>query len=197
MPVKFLTICLFALCSHFVLFAQKAKKKNELQCQSYGKVRDYSNAIDCGYLIETEEGKLLLPLEIHALDPGYRIGPDQLLKFDFKPMNNTSSLCMVETQSVEITCLQLLPSYSKGCLDVAFPEGGWMMELIEQKKPHTIRKYLRDSDIVYVLESPTEKLMCDCMGNTICSWGKTQKNKCSEFPARSGKLIYQWEKIPD
>ncbi len=179
------------------MFAQAVKKKADKTCLSYGKVKDYSNAIDCGYIIETEEGKLLLPLEIHADDPSYRIGADQNVKFDFKPLKNTSSLCMVEATSAEFTCLKLIPSYPVACLDVDLPVADWMKMLIEQKSPHTIRKYMRDTDIVYVFESPEEKILYDCKGNNLCNWNKKQKNNCKEFPQRTGKLIYQWEKIPD
>lgn len=178
-------------------YAQKSKKKESPKCLSYGKVKDYSNAIDCGYIIETEEGKLLLPLEIHSLDPSYRIGPDQIVKFDCKVLDNTSSLCMVEARSAEFTCLKLLPSYPASCLDVDLPEGEWIKSLIESTKPHSIRKFMRDTDIVYVFESPEEKAMYDCAGNLICNWNKKEKNKCKDFPNRAGRLIYQWEKIPD
>ena len=177
--------------------AQKSKKKEEPKCLHYGKVKDYSNAVDCGYLIESEEGKLLLPLSINAIDPSYRIGPDQIIKFDYKLLENTSSLCMVEALSAEITCLKLLPAYPNSCLDVDLPEGDWLKTLIEANKPHIVRKFMRDSDIVYLLDSPQEKAMYDCMGRLVCSWNKLEKNKCRQFPERSGKIIYQWEKIPD
>lgn len=194
--LKHALFILFCFCT-FCNYAQSKSRKAVNKCQSFGKVRDYSNAVDCGYLIENEEGTLLLPLEIHALDPSFRFGPDQILKFDFKILENTSTMCMVEAKSAEFTCLKLLPSYPIDCLDVDLPEGEWMSKALEERKPHTIRKFMRDADIVYVFDSPEEKIMFDCTGRQQGAWIKKQQNKCKDFPMRNGRLIYQWEKNLD
>ena len=105
-PILFALSCCFLI----VTQQQQCKSKNQddmanKQCTHQGTVVDKTGLDGCGLLIETSDGKLLLPAE-------YAGGVDQSLikagakiRFDYTEVGGMS-ICMAEDAIVRIDCLE-------------------------------------------------------------------------------------------
>jgi hypothetical protein len=164
------------------------------RCNTIGKVRDYTNVDDCGYLIELESGAIIFPQSMKADDPNYRLGPDHVIRLDYNIIPNSSSLCNVKGKPADITCLQELKPYAADCVDMDTPNVEWMSQLIDILRPNKMYKYLRDNEIWYVFDCEKEMVLYDCKGYCICQHFKSDmKNQCKEIPKHFGKIIYMAE----
>lgn len=167
------------------------------KCNTHGSVRDYSNVEDCGFIIELESGMFIFPQSFKSGDKGFHFESGQSVRLDYTLLQNAISLCPVKGKVAEITCITKLPDRDINCLDCDSPSSDWMLQLISILKPNSIYKYLTDNEILYLFDCPSEKVLYNCLGNCLCQEFKNDNSKCSNFPTRTGKLIYQSEQNQD
>ncbi len=189
LSISLLLLTFFAMSCKTAKDANSEKKRNN--CLTYGTVKDYTNVEDCGYLIETEDGKILFPQGIKATTAGYRLDPNQNICFDYTLINNVTNLCVVEGKTAEFTCLTLLAPRPSDCLDADAPTAEWMIQLINILRPNAIYKHLKEKEIHYLFDCVAEKALYDCKGVLKCQHFKTEEKICKEMPTAAGKLIYK------
>jgi len=148
-------------------------------CNAIAKVRNFTHEAGCQYLLELEDGTLLLPgilpntkapfYEGAGLKIGYKI-----LDKDEKVKDN--SMCKSHNYVVEVTCLEQyiipeegMPASHKECVSIKNPyKFNWMREAINQHKPTRVNEF--EYSIGYIYEMKTEKgsKLFDCLGNFMC-----------------------------
>lgn len=197
---KFLYCCTIFL----LLNACGSKKKLTEQapiipatCKSFGKVRDYTAVENCGFLIETEDGKILYPNTLNFKEKSFRLEHEQIIRFDYTILPNTSNLCNIEGKDVDFTCIELLQPRDRDCIDTDSPSETWMVNMINILRPTAIYKYLEANEIYYLYICDMEKVLYDCKGNQRCQYFLADPKPCPLIPARSARAIYKAERPMD
>lgn len=167
-----------------------ASKKED--CTHFAKVFDYSNVDGCGFVIENEKGERFIPLSVTESTNTFRFDANQRLSINYQIASGIN-LCELNLKSIDINCVQVLPSLPANCNDVDTPSPKWMQQMIKTLLPKTIEKVSTKTDVLYIYYCNANKVLFDCKGNRICEVKDTNNNTCNQFPTLSGKIIYKAE----
>ncbi|MCC6725310.1 MAG: hypothetical protein IT258_12455, partial [Saprospiraceae bacterium] len=120
-----------------VVVACKTKQPatNVGSCQTVGTVKDFDGLDGCGYLIEIKGGKLLNPV---VIPEGFRFKKDQTVRFDYQVLHDMASVCMAESEMVEITCIMDAKASTEPleCSKITNPFAvEWMDQALDRHNP--------------------------------------------------------------
>jgi len=163
-----LLILLFALSS---CNTKKAQQSAADDCKHTGMVKDYSTLDGCGFIILSDSGEKLYVAK--GLE-GQKLQDQQLIKFNYKPMEDMMTICMVESKVVEITCFEVFGKAKedplpKKCAPVSSPMNSkWMNTLESKLHPVQIDRYDYEDGYGYHFICKRDEFFFDCDGNKIC-----------------------------
>lgn len=170
-------------------------------CQNEGIVRDFDGLDGCGYLIELKGGKLLNPV---VVPEGFRFEKDQTLRFDYHVLHDMASICMAETELVEITCIMDAKASKEPveCSKISNPFAvDWMNKAIDRHNPVRIIKYQMGGKWAFAFKAePSSTFLYDCDGNLICESKGDQNDDCHRQHlnfVNKGAVIWQGEGVWD
>ena len=132
-------------------------------CQTIGTVKDMTGLDGCKFLISTQDGKLLLPVEVS--DSRFEFVNGAKIAFDFVENKEVSfGICQAEDMMVNITCIKSLDGAAKDeCIDTSNPvKVDWMEALIEKLKPMRITKYPYNDQLLYFFQAKPNSFAYDC-----------------------------------
>lgn len=187
----------FVLLLAFLGCDASKKVPTKSDCKTIGMVKDYTGLDGCRLMIETEDGRKLLPAKINQ--EGFVLKDGQKIAFDFVEAKDYGmTVCMAEDMIIEITCIQKLAVSKEDvkdkCVDTFKPEEvEWLKKLIEETKPIRILKYPRsEEEIFYMLYAKPNSIVYDCKGNKVCEVPNGEKNDCYNTMQALGRgqMIY-------
>ncbi|GJM32972.1 MAG: hypothetical protein DHS20C18_19730 [Saprospiraceae bacterium] len=173
---------------------------NEASCQHKGTVKDMSDLDGCQFLIITEKGEKLLPLN---MPDDFPLKDGQQIKFSFRDADAMASICMAEDKIVEITCIKLLQdtySQNEECLNIEHPaEVGWMKKAIEDLNPDQVVKYPFQTTTWAYLFKGKNTYLYGCTGKLICNTSGPSTESCLKKIGTNkvGTVIWQGEGVND
>ena len=196
-----------------ILFSCKTKKvvdsSNNNACNTFATVKDYTGLDGCRFLLVLENGEKWLPVKVN--DKDFVFKDNQKIKFGYTVLEDVMSVCMAESKSVELTCIELIsegssklkPAPSKGmpekkpCVETTKPnEVEWMTDLIKKLKPYRIVRYNYLDGYAYLFQSAPIAGLYDCQGTFLCELTGKMINDCSKKVnhLKGEKLIWKREK---
>lgn len=167
-------------------------------CVTTATVKDFTGLDGCTFLIILDNGDKLLPAKVNDENFVFRDG--QRIKFGYKKMENTMSICMAEKMSIEITCIEDLGGGGRpevpNCFDTDDPNKvTWMKGVIKSNAISSVRKYrFRTDGWAYLFLTKSKQLMFDCQGNKLCTFSGLGPKDCVQQHIDSGdkgKVIWQ------
>jgi hypothetical protein len=170
-------------------------------CLTTGTVKDFDGLDGCGYLIEIKGGKLLNPV---VIPEGFRFKKDQTVHFDYQVLHDMASICMAESEMVEITCIKDAKASKEPmeCGKITNPFAvQWMDKAIDRHNPVRIIKYQKGSSWVFAFNAePHSTFLYDCEGNLICESTGNENDDCHRQHLNflnKGVTIWQGEGVWD
>ncbi len=173
---------------------KNAQKTPDLDCKYTGMVKDYSHLDGCGLIIVAESGEKLY---IGKGPDGMKLKDKDLIKFNYKPMDDIATICMVESKVVEITCFQPIGKAKedplpKRCAPVSSPMNSeWMNQKERKLKPVQIDRYEYKDGFGYHFICKKDEFFFDCDGHKICegceSSAKNGMQSCEMIKHLKGK----------
>ncbi len=162
----------------FILFitlsscnTKNAQQSSNDSCKYTGMIKDYSNLDGCGFIILSDSGEKLYVAK--GLE-GQKLKDQQLIKYNFKPLDDIMTICMVESKVVEITCFEFFGQAKedplpKRCAPVNSPMNSeWMNALEGKLDPVQIDRYEYEDGFGYHFICKKDEFFFDCDGNKIC-----------------------------
>ncbi|MBK9013894.1 MAG: hypothetical protein IPM82_07320 [Saprospiraceae bacterium] len=171
------------------------------KCQTTGTVVDFDGLDGCGYLIKLKDGKLLNPV---ALPEGVRLKNNQSIRFDYHVLHDMASICMAESEMIQITCFEDLIAETGpvDCAKISNPFAvKWMSKAIDRHNPVKIIKYQMGGKWTFAFHAePNSTYLYDCDGNLLCQSNGDENDDCHRqylnFISK-GKTIWQGEGVWD
>jgi hypothetical protein len=159
---------------------RSVKLKNTPQVEVVATVKDMRKLDGCTYLLITDEGKKLLPVNLDRIPFALKDG--QKIAFTYNKKQNVDGICMAEDMIVEIIAIRLLEDQTKPgkkeCTDMNDPvKTEWGRSLMMKEKVYRMWKFNYQDGYAYYFLSPDGNLLFDCQGNKMCS-DLPQQNKC-------------------
>ncbi|MBK8564680.1 MAG: hypothetical protein IPN76_15435 [Saprospiraceae bacterium] len=194
---------LFFLAVFTVVFGCKTKQPtvHAGTCKTIGTVRDFDGLDGCGYLIELKGGKLLNPV---VTPEGFRFKKDQTVRFDYQVLHDMASICMAESEMVEITCILDTKATNEPveCGKITNPFAvEWMNKAIDRHNPVRIIKYQVGGKWAFAFKAePSSTYLYDCDGKLICESKGDQNDECHRQHlnfVNKGVTIWQGEGVWD
>lgn len=185
----------------FSLMTCHTSKNNQTNCQYLGTVKDYSQLDGCTFLIEMDNGTLLMPVET-TID-GFSLKKDMRIAFSYEEVPDMMSICMTGDQIVRLTCVKesespipVLPE----CHDVNSPmEVPWMKEAVTKHRAEQVVKYRYRTNGWAYLYKGERNFMYDCQGTLICETKDGNYAPCVEKAdagfRKNGQVIWQGEGV--
>jgi len=170
-------------------------------CQTLGTVRDMTGLDGCKFLIKTNDGKLLLPVEVS--DSRFQFVDGAKIAFDFVRNTTVSfGICQAEDMMVDITCIKSLDNLTPkdDCVDTSNPmKVAWLESLMEKHQPARILQYPYNNQLLYYIEAKPNSYAFDCKGQLVCEVVNNEPDLCYEQiqTLGRGKVIWVGEGIPD
>ena len=174
-------------------------------CKTSGKVVDFSNIDGCNYFIQLPDSTFLQPVENGV--EGFRLEPNQVLKFDYETLAGMMSICSVKSKPIKLTCANVLneaqlkldnPEVFIECFDVNIPnEAPWLKKILMQTKPNNVVKYSYFyNEKAYIISYGNKSILHDCRGIEIF---KGDNRACQKLvvDTKSAQVIYQSEGVPE
>jgi len=182
-----------------LLFVACGSQKNASEsCDTWGTVRDYSGLDGCGFLIELQNGGKLNPVK---MPEGFRLKDGQKITFSYSVLTDMMSICMAETELVEITCIHKTKAFVNSCDDTMNPfEVAWMNKAFDRHNPTQILKYHHGDEWAYLFYGIPDSFLYDCRGILICQSHGDASDPChKDFIGTfgKGKIIWQGEGVWD
>ena len=162
---------------------KNAQRASEDGCQTRGIVQDYSRLDGCGWIIVTESGEKLYVAK--GLE-GKVLKDKQLVKFNYKEVDDVATICMVESKIVELTCLEIVglakeDPLPRKCAPISSPMNSeWMKKLEKELSPVQIDRYEYKDGFGYHFICKRHEYFYDCDGNMVCEG-------CAEFTKNGDK----------
>ena len=171
----------------------KATVPSGTECSTKGVVKDMTGLDGCKFLIQTEDGKLLLPVEIS--NSRFKLVDGDQIAFDFVQNKEVQfGICQAEDMMVNITCIRSLTnSKVDDCVDTNSPaKVKWLGDLIDKYNPQRISKYPYNNDLLYLIEAKPNSFAYDCKGKLVCEITEPKDDLCLEQVKSLGKaqIIY-------
>ena len=133
--VLWISLLLFGMLSQSCK-VQKGAGYGEDACTTSGKVQDFSGLDGCKLLIVLDNGDKYLPMKPEF--NGLSLADGQNIRFGYKEVEGVASICMTESKTIELTCLELeedIPIKPE-CFNTDSPTTGEMDERsFEQAQP--------------------------------------------------------------
>lgn len=190
-----------AVLAGIVACKTKQPATNVGSCQTVGTVKDFDGLDGCGYLIEIKGGKLLNPV---VTPEGFHFKKDQTVRFDYQVLHDMASVCMAESDMVEITCIMDAKASNEPleCSKITNPFAvEWMDKAIDRHNPVRIIKYQIGGKWAFAFKAePSSTFLYDCDGNLICESKGDQNDDCHRQHlnfANKGVTIWQGEGVWD
>ena len=168
-------------------------------CFTTALVKDMNGLDGCTFLLELDNGDRLLPLEIKGKNFDFK--NNQLVEIGYKIVPDAMSVCMAETQAVNVTCIKLValtggikPSkpVKVECAELNAPyDKSWMKDNVIRIKPRQIDRYKYLDGWAYHLVNNETEYIIDCQNTTLCS-GKRGNSKCKEYLSRMTEKFTIW-----
>lgn len=189
-----LAICALASCKTKIA-------ASEGNCKTVGTIVDFDGLDGCGYLIRLHDGKLLNPIEYPE---GFSPKKNQNVRFDYLVLHDMASVCMTESEIVQITCIEDVKAESGpvDCSKINNPFAvKWMSEAIDRINPVRIIKYQVGGSWAFAFQAePSTTFLYDCDGSLICQSNGDQEDDCHRQHLNlvsKGKTIWQGEGVWD
>ncbi len=170
-------------------------------CLTIGTVVDFDGLDGCGYLIEIKGDKLLNPV---VIPEGFRFRKGQTVRFDYQVLHDMASICMAESEMVQITCIMDAKFNNEPieCSKITNPFAvEWMDRAIDRHNPVRIIKYQKGSTWVFAFKAePSSTFLYDCDGNQICESTGNENDDCHRqhlYFLNKGVTIWQGEGVWD
>jgi hypothetical protein len=164
-------------------------------------VRNYQGLDGCGYLIALANGDLLNPVKI---PDNFQLRDKQVIRFNYKILEDVVTICMAEKASVEITCIEEANGSAIGtvsCVDTDNPFAvNWMDKAIDKHNPNQVIKYKFDSRWAYFFHAIPASFLYDCQGMLLCDTQGNPEDECHKKylgKFHHGKTIWQGEGVWD
>ena len=149
----------------------------------------------CQFLIKTDDGKLLLPVEIS--DSRFKLIDGDHIAFDFVQNKEVEfGICQAEDMMVNITCIRSLKNPQKDdCVDTNNPSKvKWLADLVATYQPHRISKYPYKNDLLYLIEAKPKSFAYDCKGKLVCEITEPKDDLCLLQVKSLGDSQVIWER---
>jgi hypothetical protein len=170
-------------------------------CKTEATIVDYDGLDGCGFLIRLADGKLLNPIEFPE---GFNPKKNQKIRLDYQTLHDMASVCMAESEIVQITCIEDAKAGSGpvDCSKIDNPFAvDWMSKAIDRINPVRIIKYQMGGKWAFAFQAePNITFLYDCDGNLICQSNGDQEDDCHRQHLNfisKGKTIWQGEGVWD
>ena len=168
-------------------------------CNTIATVKDYTGLDGCTFLLILEDGTKWRPNSI--VDENFKLKDGQKIKFGYKDAESMISICMAESKTIDITCIEEIASNNDSdgmpykpekipCVETTNPaEVAWMAELVKQNNPISITRYNYLDGFAYYLEGGPRSWLYDCQGTFLCDIpGKIMNDCVRKVNQLDGKL---------
>ena len=199
---------LLLILSLFLVIGCKTKKGiggDTNACNTTATVKDFTGLDGCKFLFVLDNGEKWLPTQIN--DENFVLQDGQKIKFGYKEAESMVSICMAESKSIIVTCIEETApgnSSSEGippkpqkepCIETTNPsEVAWMAALVKEHNPYSIVRYNYLDGYAYYYMHPVRSRLYDCQGNFLCDIpGKIMNDCVRRMQNLEGKLVI-WEK---
>lgn len=193
MTIKFLAFLLSI--AIFTTHCSGTKHMSNHPCEQEGTVIDLSGLDGCQLLIKLPSGEKLLPLSLPENAAPLVAG--QEIAFDYEIVPDVMSICMAESEAVNITCLKQKGSVSNSteCTDTESPmKIRWMKQAINHHQAVQIVRYQYQQNTMAYLFVGKEKYLYDCYGKLICSSNSPNNKDCLLLVSNPKKGLIIWVK---
>ncbi|MBI1227254.1 MAG: hypothetical protein GC192_18625 [Bacteroidetes bacterium] len=173
----------------------------DANCKTEGTIVDMDGLDGCGYLIRLKDGKLLNPIEFPE---NFSPKKGQNIRFDYQPLHDMASVCMAESEIIQITCVEDVKANNEPveCSKISNPFAvDWMSKAIDRHNPTRIIKFQMGGKWAFAFQAePNSTYLYDCDGVLICQSNGDQNDECHtqhlNFISK-GKTIWQGEGVWD
>ncbi|MBX2814832.1 MAG: hypothetical protein KTR24_02500 [Saprospiraceae bacterium] len=122
----------------------------------------------CTYLLHTDNGDKLLPLN----GEDYDLGDYNWIRIDFEEVPDGMSICMAEDKIIRITCFDAdhATPRKKPCLETLAPleDSTWLTQWIKEHQPTQVDRYTYLDGFAYLCKTGARVQVYDCQGNLLC-----------------------------
>ena len=159
-------------------------------------VVDMTGLDGCGRLLILEDGRKLLPTNLHATLA--EMTTDQQVSISFKIVEDMASICMAEDHMVELTCLVTVAAEGP-CPEMVDPyRPSWSLTVMKALDPERVERLTTDNVDLYHYVGKRESRIYDCYGNLRCRYATGARADCDEVfsTATSTTIIYVLDQTP-
>lgn len=166
-------------------------------CEAVGMIKDFRNQSDCQFLIQLEDGRLLLPIILPSTNVPFYDGAYIKLGFEIIENNDKNVVqgvqCKAFSDLVRVTCIEEhvkpngdLPVDYAACEPIKNPyQVSWITEIIQSLIPEQVYEYDYEIGLLYEFRKDGQSILYDCLGNLMCT---TKESKdCSSLIETLGK----------
>ncbi len=173
-----------------------SKDKEVTKCTQEGTVKDFTGLDGCKFLIVLDNGDKWLPAKIN--DSNFKLVDGQRIRFGYTELKDMMSICMAESKTVEVTCIEAIESTGKPnipkCYETKDPTSVKWMEEVMDKYPITlILRYRYTDAFAYFFRTEDKGYLYDCQGFFLCEVEGNQLSQCKRtiHNPNSGLVIWQ------
>lgn len=149
-------------------------------CNAIAKVKNFTHEAGCQYLLELEDGSLLLPGELPVTKTPFFEGAGVKIGYEILDKDNTvvvQSTCKSYDYIVKITCIEQfiiaedgIPQKHDECKVIKNPYTfTWMREAIAKHNPAKVNEYEYSIGYIYEFKLEDGSILYDCLGNFMCN----------------------------
>ncbi len=174
-----------------LLLSLSCKGTKDLQsCSEAVRVEDHSSLDGCGFLLITEAGKKLLP--INGSD--YELTDQAKAMVSYREVEDAMGICMAEDLIIELTCFSILTAENEvprkaPCLETTNPnEKGWLQAVMQDWQPTKVDRYEYLDGFAYLCMRPEMSKLYDCQGTLLCTTGVENESCAKEMSSLKNKM---------
>lgn len=188
------------LCFLFLAACKTGKKANadqsSSQCNTIATVKDFTGLDGCQLLLVMANGEKWMPAEIKV--DNFQLAAGQKLRFGYEEVSDAISVCMTESKTVNLTCVEVLESAGipdkAECVETENAnEVGWMKKVIKEHNCEMVMRYNYLDGYAYWFKTLSEKhYLYDCQGSLLCETGPDiSKSKYKVDSRNRGVIVWR------
>lgn len=164
-------------------------------CSERVTATDFSSLDGCGFLLETQDGRKLLPSNLATFTTSLENG--EQLTVSYIVDTESASICMSEDEIVTLTCFQRLDQ-KIDCEPMVDPfEPEWSKAVMTTLDPYRIEEYVVGDQRWYLYHSEHQLRWYACTGDLLCSYGPGEQAICDlDINPDELKIIYVQDQTP-
>ncbi len=163
-------------------------------CDTNGTLLDLSNLDGCTWIILTDDGEKLLPMD---WPPDFQKVDGQSIRYHATPIEGMNN-CMAEDRMVKLDCVKSIEGKpaKPTCHNTTKPmEVKWMRLFIARNNIEQIEKYPYLDKYAYLFKGGNNNYLYDCQGTLLCQFQEIiQQEDCRSRVENLGNYTTVWAK---